>query len=159
MCSLRKYVRCVYWKCSSTCGDAAICLCRKNDPLCSIDMDGLVDVKSIEPFVLLAHYIEKQVFIMSCCILNLSRYFSSSSGIPLTIFMVISSNLSSSDLDLVVSGGRGFRFVLIFYQQYFQYFQPPGLLTLFFSWIDIFPSTVWDIFPSLGFCIVSVWGH
>ena len=47
---------------------------------------------------------------MSCCILNFSRYFSSHSGIPLTILTVISPNISSSDLDLVVSGGRGLSF-------------------------------------------------
>ena len=73
-------------------------------------MDGLVEVKGIKPCVLLAGFIEKRVFIMSCFILNFSGYFSSHSGIPLTIFTIISLNISSSDLDLVVSGGRGLLF-------------------------------------------------
>ena len=73
-------------------------------------MDGLVEVKGIKPCVLLAQFIEKGVLIISCCILNFSRYVSSHSGIPLTIFMVISPNISSSDLDLVVSGGRELSF-------------------------------------------------
>ena len=150
MCSLRK--------CSNTCRDAAICLCRKNDALCGIGMDGLVEVKGIQPFVLLAWFIEKWVFIMSCCIHNFSRYFPSHSGIPLTIFTVISLNISSCDLDLVVSGGRGFCFVLTFYQQYFQYFQLPGLLHYFFLGLTFFQVLGRDIFPSLGFCIVSILG-
>ena len=74
--SLWKYNRHVYWKCSNVCGDAATCLHKKNDPLCSIDMDGLVEIKGIKAFVLLAQFIEKQVFIVSCSILNFSRYFS-----------------------------------------------------------------------------------
>ena len=71
------------------------------------DMDGLVEDNDIEPCALLARFIEKRAFIISCCILNFSRYFSSHSGIPLTTFTVISPNISPSDLDLVVSGGRG----------------------------------------------------
>ena len=47
---------------------------------------------------------------LTYCILNCSRYFSSHSGIPLTIFTAISPHMSSSDLDLVVSGGRGLSF-------------------------------------------------
>ena len=73
-------------------------------------MDGLVEVKGIEPCVLLARFIEKRVFIMSCCILSFSRYFSSDSGIPLIILTIISPNIPPSDLDLVVSGARGLSF-------------------------------------------------
>ena len=90
-------------------------------------MDGLVEVKGIEPYVLSGQFMEKQVFIMSYCILNFSSYFSSQSGIPLTIFMIISPNISSSDLDLVVSGVRGLSF-----------FQLPGLLCYFFLGLTFF---------------------
>ena len=38
------------------------------------DMDGLVEDNDIEPCALLARFIEKRAFIMSCCILNFSRY-------------------------------------------------------------------------------------
>ena len=107
-----------------------------------------VEVKGIELFSLLARFIEKRVFIMSCCILNFIRYFSSHSSIPLTIFTVISPNISSSDLDLVVSGGRGLslRVDQQFYQQYFQSILPvTRFVELFFSWINIFSSTGRDI--------------
>ena len=83
------------------------------------DMDGLVEDNDIEPCALLARFIEKRAFIMSCCILNFSRYFSSHSGIPLTILMIILPNISSSDLDFDISGGRGLFFVLIFYSNTF----------------------------------------
>ena len=73
-----------------------------------MNMDGLVEVKGIEPCLLFAQFIEKWVFIMPCCILNFSRFFPSHPGIPLTIFLVIPRNILSSDLELVVSGGRGF---------------------------------------------------
>ena len=71
-----------------------------------MDIDGLVEVKGIKTFVRLAQFIQKQVYIMSCCILNFSRYFSLQSGISLIIFTVILPNISP-DLDLVVSGGIG----------------------------------------------------
>ena len=72
-------------------------------------MYGVLEVKGIAPFVLLTQFIEKQVFIMSSYILNFNRYSSSHSVIPLTIFTVILPNISS-DLDLVVSSGRGLSF-------------------------------------------------
>ena len=74
---------------------------------------------------------------MSCCMLNFSRYFSSHCGIPLTIFTIISPNISSSQLYLVFLVKEGFRFVLIFYQQYFHFLQLPFSCVIF-SWIDIF---------------------
>ena len=37
-----------------------------------------------------------------------------------------------------------------------QFIQKQVFIVLFFSWIDIFPSTGQAIFPSLGFCIVSI---
>ena len=67
-----------------------------------IDMDGLVEVRGIEPHYWLDL---RKIKYLSCHILNFSGYFPSNSGIPLTIFTVISPNISSSDLDLVVSGG------------------------------------------------------
>ena len=92
---------------------------------------------------------------MSCCILNFSRYISSNSGIPLTIFTVILPNISSSDLDLVVSGGKGFSFCVDILSVILLILSATRIIVLFVSWIDIFPSTGRDIFPSLGFCIVS----
>ena len=104
-------------------------------------MDGLVEIKGIKAFVLLAQFIEKQVFIMSCCILNFSRYFSLDYGIPLTIFRVISSNISTSDLDLVVSGGRWLSFHVNILSAIFSILSAIQFIVLFFSWIGIFPST------------------
>ena len=74
-----------------------------------MDIDGLVEVKGIKTFVRLAQFIQKQVYIITCCILNFSRYFSLQSGISLIIFTVILPNISP-DLDLVVSGGIGLLF-------------------------------------------------
>ena len=118
-------------------------------------MYGVLEVKGIAPFVLLTQFIEKQVFIMSSYILNFNRYSSSHSVIPLTIFTVISPNISS-DLDLVVSSGRGLSFhVEIFISISFNTFFSYPVYCVIFSWIDILPSTGQDIFSSLGFCIVS----
>ena len=121
-------------------------------------MDGLVEVKGIEPCLLFAQFIEKWVFIMPCCILNFSRFFPSHPGIPLTIFLVISRNILSSDLELVVSGGRGFVLCWYFISNTFNTFSYL-VYCIIFSWINIFPSTGQDIFSSLSFCIVSIWGH
>ena len=84
----------------------------KREPLFGIDMDGTVEVKVIWSCVLLVRFTEKREFIMSCCILNFSSYFSAHSDIPETIFTIISSNVSSSDLDVVVSGGGRLSFCI-----------------------------------------------
>ena len=68
----------------------------RGGPLIGIDIDELVEVKDIQPSALLAQFTEKRVFVTSCCIPNFSRSFSLHSGIPLTIFIVILSNISSS---------------------------------------------------------------
>ena len=118
-------------------------------------MDRLVEVKGIEPCVLLPLFIEKGVFIMSCCVLNFSRYFSSHSSILLTIFTVILLNISSSDLDLVVSGERGLSFHVDILSAILSILSATWFIALFFSWIDIFPST-WQELPPQGFYIVSI---
>ena len=94
---------------------------------------------------------------MSCCMLNFSRYFSSHSGIPLTIFTIITPNISSSQLYLVISGERGLSFRVDILSTILSY--PSATLFLRYFFLDwYFPSTERDIFPSLGFCIVSIWG-
>ena len=124
-----------------------------------IDMDGLVEVEGIEPCVLLTRFAEKQVFIMFCCFLNFSRFFCSHYGIPLNVFTVILRNISSSDLDLAVSGGRGLLCPFNILSAVLSILSVTWFIVLFFSWIDIFLSIGEDIFPSLGFCIVSIWGR
>ena len=100
--------------------------------LIGIDIDGLVEGKDIQPSALLAQFTEKRVFVTSCGIPNFSRSFSLHSGIPLTIFTVISSNISLPLWTWMFFVEKGFCFVLLFYQQYFLYFQLPGLLRYFF---------------------------
>ena len=132
--SILKHIRCVYWRCSNTCGDAAICLRRNWDPPFVIDMDGLVEVKGIRSCVLLARSTEKLVFVMSCRILNFSRYFSPHSVIPLTIFTIISPNISSSNLDLVVSGGRGLLFCVDINNTFQTFSYPVYCIIFFLDW-------------------------
>ena len=156
---LWKYIRCVYWKYTNICGDVAICLRRKGGPLIVIDIDWFVEVKDIWPCALLTQFTEKRVFVMSCCILNFIRFFFSHAGTPVSIFKIISPNISSSDLDLDVSSGRGLLFCVDISSTILSILSATRFLAIFFSWTDIFPSTGRDIFPSLGLYIVSIWDH
>ena len=100
-------------------------------------MYGVLEVKGIAPFVLLTQFIEKQVFIMSSYILNFNRYSSSHSVIPLTIFTVISPNISS-DLDLVVSSGRGLSFHVEILSAFLSILLAIQFIALFFLGLTFF---------------------
>ena len=100
-------------------------------------MYGVLEVKGIAPFVLLTQFIEKQVFIMSSYILNFNRYSSSHSVIPLTIFTVISPNISS-DLDLVVSSGRGLSFHVEILSAFLSILLATQFIALFFLGLTFF---------------------
>ena len=95
---------------------------------------------------------------MSFCIHNFSRYFSSHFSIPLTIFTVISPKYIIFWFGLFVSGGRGLLFYVDILSAILSILSATQFIALLISWTDIFRSTKQDIFPSLGFCMTSIWG-
>ena len=121
----------------------------RGSPLIGIDINGLVEVKDIQTSSLLAQFTEKRVFVLPCLIPNFSRYFSLHSGIPLTIFTIISLNISSSALDHDVSRGKRLLFCVAILSTILSILSATRIIVLFFSF-DWHFSKYWERYFSFS---------